>query len=165
MEINTQQVEALLHMQEQQAQLPRKSSAKPDGFDALLTQKIGDELDKTSIFADPALKGTSLYNPIILNEVNTATDDPDLAIFEAAFAQASGTLDLWDDYAKALGSAANGSSLRNVYSLLEGIDNQVAQLRTNPLAGKNAAFDDILNELEVLSATEKFKFNRGDYLI
>lgn len=34
---------------------------------------------------------------------------------------------------------------------------------TAGVRGKNPGFDSLLNELEVMTATEKFKFNRGDY--
>lgn len=163
MEINTQQLEALLQLKEQQAQLPRKNSARPEGFDALLAQKLDNGLETSQAFADPALTGAALYNPLMVENPENPDLDADMAVFEAAFAQASGALDLWDDYARVLGNANNSMGLKGAYSLLQGIDSQVAQLRTSPLAGNNAAFDEIINELEVLSVTEKFKFNRGDY--
>ena len=92
--------------------------------------------------------------------------DPDAEILQEAFNQASGTLDLWDSYAKTLGSSSSGAgSLRDAYALLQGIDSQVAQLKQGSagVRGQNPGFDSLLNELEVMTATEKFKFNRGDY--
>ena len=91
--------------------------------------------------------------------------NPDAEILQEAFNQASGTLDLWDSYAKTLGSSSGAGSLRDAYALLQGIDSQVAQLKqgTADVRGQNPGFDSLLNELEVMTATEKFKFNRGDY--
>lgn len=166
MEINTQQMEALLHLQEQQAGLPRKQGNAAGGFEALLTREIEGTLEKTAPVADNALTGAALYNNIMLNQASEAkTADPDAAVLQSALDQASFALDKWDDYAKTLGHSASNSNLRSAWNILEGLDNQLGELRQNPIAGKNAVFDDILNELEVLSATEKFKFNRGDYFI
>ena len=82
----------------------------------------------------------------------------------AAFDQASGVLNLWDQYSQILGGASTDASLRQAWTVLEGLDQNISQLRANPIAGSNAAFDGLLNELEIMAATEKFKFNRGDYL-
>lgn len=97
-------------------------------------------------------------------EENSAVN-PDEDLLQEAFAQASGTLDLWDSYVNALGKPGAGESLRDAYSLLQGIDSKVAELKqgTVGVRGQNPGFDSLLNELEVMTATEKFKFNRGDY--
>ena len=48
---------------------------------------------------------------------------------------------------------------------MQGIDGQVSALKTNTAAvrGQNEGLDSLVNELDVMTATEKFKFNRGDY--
>lgn len=63
--------------------------------------------------------------------------------------------------------AGDQGSLKQAYELLQGIDGQVAALKdsTTTLRGQSSGFDSLLNELEVLTTTEKIKFNRGDYLI
>lgn len=170
MEINAEQLEALLRIQEQQAQNARKSTARPGAFDAILGQQMAGA-GEASTGASPLPPGAAqatLFSQILLNGAEPdQASDPDAAVLEAAFTQASGTLDLWDSYAKTLGSSAAGGSLRDAYALLEGIDSQVAQLRQNTagLRGRSSGLDAMLNELEVLTATEKFKFNRGDYLM
>ena len=64
-----------------------------------------------------------------------------------------------------LGDAGKNGSLRQAYALLQGIDGQVASLKENTagLRGQNPGLDTLVNNLEVLATTEKFKFNRGDY--
>lgn len=165
MEINTQQVEALLHLQEQ-GRMPRKQSDTPTGFENLLNQKLDENAARG--IPNPGLMGVNrpdLYSQIMVDSPSDKTDlDPDSAVMMAAFEQASGALDLWDSYTQTLGTSTTDTALRDAWGLLEGIDSQISQLRANPLRGRSSALDSILNELEVLTATEKFKFNRGDYL-
>lgn len=162
MEIGTQQLEALLHLQEQQAQLPRKNTAPVTGFESLLNRQLNG-LEQNGV-QPPMVENANLYTHLLQNDADRQEADPDLAVLQAAFDEASGTLDMWDTYTATLGTSTKDTALRDAYSLLEGIDARVAQLRANPAAGRNAALDAILNELEIMSTTEKFKFNRGDYL-
>ena len=169
MEINAEQLEALLRVQEQQAQTARKPTGQAGAFDALLNEQLAGQ-DTGAVTASPLPPGTqaALYSQIMLNGVGASeATDPDMAVFQAAFDQASGTLDMWDMYAKTLGSSTTDSSLREAYALLEGIDSEVTRIRqdTAGVRGQNPDLDGLLNELEVLTATEKFKFNRGDYLM
>lgn len=160
MEINTQQLEALLHLQEQQAQFTRKKGA--EGFEALLNQELAG-VDQPG--SDPAVTAAqaALYNPLLADQAKAA--DPDMELMQAAFDQASGALDMWDAYAGTLGTSNSASALKDAYSLLDGIDATISQLRANPMAGSDENLGGLLNELEILSATERFKFNRGDYLV
>lgn len=166
MEINTQQMDALLKLQEQQAQLPRKNTGQATGFEALLTRQL--ESGAPAPLQDATVSRVAppeLYNQILVNETGEKEQlDPDSAVLMEAFEQASGTLDLWDSYTKTLGTSTTDTALRDAWGLLEGIDDQVARLREHPARGKSSTLDSILNELEVLATTEKFKFNRGDYI-
>ena len=168
MEINTEQLEALLRQQEQQATTARRQTGRSGGFDAILAQQLGgaEQANAAGGLLPPGAAQAGLISQMLLNGAeHSQAADPDAEILQEAFTQASGTLDLWDSYAKTLGSSADGGSLRDAYALLEGIDSQVAQLKqgTAGVRGKNPGFDSLLNELEVMTATEKFKFNRGDY--
>lgn len=161
MEINTQQLEALLHTQEQQTQLPRKNTSQASGFDSMLAEQLAESSAVPQRLADPALTGAALFGQMI-ESGSRIENDANMAVMQAAMDQASGTLDLWDNYTRALSSPAT-ASLRDAYSLLEGIDTQLSALRSSPAMGKSATFDGIVNELEILATAEKFKFNRGDY--
>ena len=75
-------------------------------------------------------------------------------------------LDQLESYASTLKGDTAQSGLRNAYGVLEGISTQVDQLKqTLPdLPEGNAALQSVVDELEILAVTERFKFNRGDYL-
>lgn len=165
MEINTQQMDALLQVQEQQAQLPRRNASAGKGFENLLEANLASAADPATV--SELLKTNeagALYRQILLNPAeDTRNTDPDAAVLDAAFSQASGALDLWNDYASLIGRA-DSASLRNAYSMLETIDAQISDMRANSTFGSNPNLGGFLNELEVLSAVEKFKFNRGDYV-
>ncbi|MDR3358422.1 MAG: hypothetical protein LBN96_06165 [Desulfovibrio sp.] len=85
------------------------------------------------------------------------------AVLDEVFNQVSGTLNVLDEYSLSLGSAR---SLKEAYSLLDDIDGRVAGLEKDAgaLRARNPSLDSLLNELKILSVTEKIKFNRGDYL-
>ena len=169
MEIGTEQMDALLRLQEQQAtERTAKGQRTQQGgadFGAILSDAMGKGAQGTNGVMPLGGGQAAMISQMLLGttEESQATD-PDSAVLMEAFSQASGTLDLLDKYASTLGKTGN-ASLRDAYSLLEGIDSQVAQLRENTagVRGKNAGLDSLLNELEVMTATEKFKFNRGDY--
>ena len=169
MEIGTEQMDALLRLQEQQAtERTAKNQRTQQGgldFGAMLTDALGTGAQGTGGVMPLGGGQAAMISQMLLGstEESQATD-PDNAVLMEAFSQASGTLELWDKYANTLGKAGD-SSLREAYSLLEGIDSQVAQLResTAGMRGQNAGLDSLLNELSVMAATEKFKFNRGDY--
>ena len=169
MEIGTEQMDALLRLQEQQAAERSAKNQRPQqggmDFGAMLTDALGKGAQGTGGLKPLGGGQAEMISQMLLGttEESQATD-PDSMVLMEAFSQASGTLDMWDKYAATLGQKGD-KSLREAYSLLEGIDSQVAQLResTAGMRGQNAGLDSLLNELSVMAATEKFKFNRGDY--
>ena len=80
---------------------------------------------------------------------------------QAVVARVEGMLDQVEQYAGNL----EGRSLKQAYATLEGIRGQVADIREEwpSMEQDNPALSAMVNELDVLSATETFKFNRGDY--
>ena len=85
----------------------------------------------------------------------------------SAVSSLDGLLDEMDAYAREIGSGEN-SHLRNAYTRLDGIESRLQALKATPALTQaladNGGLAAIVNEMEVLAATEKFKFNRGDYL-
>lgn len=168
MEIDTRQIDALRIQQEQGAagQVQRKPGAS---FEDVLMEELGaqDGGAGASLPLPPGGPHASLISELLLNGAGeAAAASPEEAVMQAAFADASGALDMWDAYARAVDSGQEGA-LRQAFGLLQGIDRQVAGIRqsTAGLRGANPGLDGLLNELEVLSATEHVKFNRGDYLL
>lgn len=77
-------------------------------------------------------------------------------------------LDVVDSYSQALSGHGGEmqTSLKSVYSILDDITQKTKELK-GALAeiGDNPLLSDIVSELEVMASTEKFKLNRGDYLV
>lgn len=75
-------------------------------------------------------------------------------------------LDHWEKYAQRLESPAKRTNLREAYSELERISHAVSELKRDvpKLAASNPSLESMVNELEILTVTETFKFNRGDYM-
>ncbi|WP_022656657.1 hypothetical protein [uncultured Desulfovibrio sp.] len=171
MKINTEQLEALLRQRERQATTTQGQAGRSGGFDAILARQLGDGAEQAHAAGGLLPTGSAqagLISQLLLDGAEQSrAADPDAEILQGALARASDALDLWDSYAKTLGSPAGGGSLRDAYALLEGIDSQVAGIRRDAagVRGKNPGFDSLLNELEVMTAAEKFKFNRGDYSV
>jgi hypothetical protein len=96
-----------------------------------------------------------------LNRIEGAEDTEDELVAE----DLEKLLNKWDEYAGAL-SRQDSGDLRGVYALLQGMSAELNDLKTarKDLLAKNSALDSLVNELDVLTATETIKFNRGDYL-
>lgn len=169
MKVTNDQLEALLRQQSQSSSTSRAQTAQGGGFEAALNEQLGlENAVATSAFPTAAsgqASQASMISQMLLGTTQTESADVDEDVIQSAFSQASGTLDMWDSYVNALGSSGQGGSLREAYSLLQGIDGQVAALKTNTatVRGQNTGLDSLVNELDVMTATEKFKFNRGDY--
>lgn len=67
----------------------------------------------------------------------------------------------WENYAAQLDPSAGGS-LKSAYDMLENLSGEVSEIRQN-YHGSGSGLGSIINELEIMTATEKIKFNRGDY--
>lgn len=169
MKITNAQLEALFRQQNQTSGTNGTQSAQGGGFEAALAEQMGLENGSASSGTTLPVSGqssqASMISQMLLgtSESQPASEDED--VIQSAFTQASGTLDMWDSYVNALGSSGKSGSLRDAYSLLQGIDGQVASLKANTagVRGQNAGLDSLVNELDVMTTTEKFKFNRGDY--
>ena len=176
MKINSEQLAALLRQQEQPAGTAHKAAGQGAGFEAALAEQLGLGGTGLAPSAGAASGGqsmqaaqasqASMISQMLLGVTGESDDvNPHEDVLHEAFSQASGTLDMWDSYVSTLGNAGKGGSLREAYTLLQGIDGQVNALKENTagLRGQNPGLDTLMNNLEVLAATEKFKFNRGDY--
>lgn len=164
MEINTQPLESLLNAQEQRLSLTNKEVSPAQTFEDVLNRQLSIDETKTNEAVGADAMQTALLSQLKLERSEPVAGGMEQEALMAAFEQASGVLNQWDEYAKILGSGSSDASLRDAWAALEGLDSNIALLRANPAVGGNAALSGMLNEFEVLSATERFKFNRGDYL-
>ncbi|MDR1857678.1 MAG: hypothetical protein LBR22_11115 [Desulfovibrio sp.] len=171
------QSDPLNALQTEQSSQSDKSSSAASAFAELLNETLAAKEDKASagpVAPPPAPPTSGLISQMLLG-VDEATQSTEVEVTQSteaeedllqeAFAQASGALDMWDTYAQSLKTP--GGTLRDSYALLEDIDSTVSGLRqdTAALREQSPAMDSLLNELEIMTLTEKIKFNRGDYLV
>ncbi|MEG2172026.1 MAG: hypothetical protein RRY29_02060 [Desulfovibrionaceae bacterium] len=169
MKIQTEQLDALFKQQE----LHAKQTLRPgkEDFGATLAQELGLTAGATPAPGTVPLPGSQhavIGQMLLGNAENTAAPASALeTVMQQTLAQASGALDTWESYLGALGQTGKqGGTLRDAYGLLQGLDTQVAALKqkAQPVLGQNPALASIVQELDVMTATEKVKFNRGDYV-
>ena len=166
MDIDTREMEALLRLRERQTQMPRKGATNSSNFEALLNEQLaGDQ----NAHASSGAAGAAIAQPLMCSQLLMRNMDlnarggGNVAELRSAFDQTSGALDMWDEYASLLGGSTSDSVLRDAYSLLEGIDSRVSLLKNNAVIGGDTELNGIVNELDVMTGIEKFKFGRGDY--
>ncbi len=166
MDIRTEQLDALLKQQEFQAK--KSSTAKSEageGFAATLEQVAlgGTEDDVKSIPTPPGAQ-TSLVGQVLLVDAENISAENAIT-FDKAYEYAADAMDKWESYVNTLRNPREGN-LRDAYQTLEDVASHVQTLKqqSEPLLEQNKDLASIVNELDVLTTTEKFKFNRGDYL-
>jgi hypothetical protein len=70
-------------------------------------------------------------------------------------------LSKWEEYADQLDSDGD---LREAYGTLQGITEDVERLKGEAGSVAGGGLQSLVDEIEVMAATEQFKFNRGDYV-
>lgn len=135
---------------------PDKVGRPQDGFADLLDE----EVSKT---ASTQAKAASTVLPPLVGRVlpSEAAEAPQGAGSETrdTVAAMDGLLDQWEKYAAGLSS---GGSLKDADAALQDIEGEVAKVKD--MASDDSGLKAIADELEVLTTTERIKFNRGDYL-
>ncbi|MDR1777109.1 MAG: hypothetical protein LBR31_04690 [Desulfovibrio sp.] len=171
MKIRSDQINNLLSAQGAASGTPDRQTKAPSAFDDILAEEQLKANSAGSVGATvPPLPGAGnagIIQSLLLGSLNGVEAEqsvhPDEAVLNEAFNQVSGTLDLLDKYSASLGTAG---SLKDAYSLLSDFDGNVESLEKSAgaLRAQHPEMDSLLNELKIISVTEKIKFNRGDYL-
>ena len=153
MKITPEQIAAL---QLQQKNTGR--SASGEGFAQALTQEMNSGTSvQSSMVAPPAMPLVGLDQALQAAMLHKPTE-------QTVMDKMDSLLSKWENYSQTLGS--EGGNLREGYNLLAGI-RQSIQVVKSDLAAKPASgqeLHDMIEELDILTTTEEFKFNRGDYL-
>ncbi len=171
MKIDQTRIDPLL--QQEQAQKKPAATGK-GGFDELLGLPVEDEAAAALM---PPPGASAAFDPRFAASAEasggvSAADALSAAAFlqdETANTVASldGLLSELDTYTRELNSGGN-TQLRSAYNRLDGIESRLHALKADPASARllsdNNGLASIVNEMEVLATTEKFKFNRGDYL-
>jgi hypothetical protein len=167
MKINSEQTSAI----QQQGQTHKHTKGASGSFGDVLAQEVdrdGAQADATG--AAPSLSGMCPMAPLLQNLAmaqETQAAGPAQAVDtrtgQTLMDNVAGLLDDWEKYADQLKAPA-ASNLRGAYGQLEKISDSVQALKSSwPQAG-NPDLKSVVDELEIMSVTEKIKFNRGDYL-
>ncbi len=163
MKIRSDYSEALQQRHTQSAKTEPTDST--DGFAALLapTGNQAPSVDGTAVLPLDA----SRINPLMLSGLSKDNDSGGEALVEHLLSQASDVLDSFDGYADMLAASNNAETgfAKSAWSFLGGLNTEIESLRQS--AAKLPAeseLAEVVSELELLAATETFKFNRGDYL-
>ena len=158
MKIRNERLEGLLPQESVQRTVPTGGQ----GFEDMLARQLGQEAGGIGASTSP-IAGLGGINPLLIaGQVETEASE-DAELLSGLANQTDDLLGAWEQYAATLGSGQD--SVKSAWSMLTGMDARIQDLRAE--AGKTGTrgegLNAVLNELEVLTATEKFKFNRGDY--
>lgn len=168
MKIHSEQLDYLLR----QEQLNKSATSVPtEDFGSLFNQEVERVQAEAQEVLPPPGARTASIDPMLLAGMEeipgteSGLDDADTAMMRTFMEQADDSLQTLDGYAAALGKGENPA--RDAWQMLQNLDGRVSAMRESMgrmSANASAGLEDVVNELEVLAATEKFKFNRGDYL-
>ena len=163
MKVRMEELNALL----QQEQAAQHAKSKGEGFEAMLAKELRQPGGGTQ-GAQPPPPGAQagVISRMLLEPLDQAESaNPLEDALQLSFQQASGLLDSMNAYLNALSAFGVDGSLKAIYPLLEGLEQQMDSLKQGAASGEeHAGLASLINELEVLTTTEKFKFNRGDYV-
>jgi len=137
----------------QSEQQARKNKAMEPG------KAFGDFLNKEVAKGTPQAAQGIAPPPVVSPLIAATSVTPVSSDASATPAgQVESILDKWDAYAANLANPQAG--LKSAYGALNEISNEVAAMKEGNL---EPGLKSIVDELETLTATEQFKFNRGDY--
>lgn len=161
MKIQNDPLRALL----EQGEAHRKPKAGGTDFESMLARELqGDNAAKGAMVRNAEQSMAALAMQIrSVNELGGAEAE---GRTDAIYTEkVDNLLDKWDLYSQAL-ARPDAASLKDVNSLLDGMDAELAGLKAAlpELAGNKAGLAGLVNELDVMTTTERIKFNRGDYL-
>lgn len=155
MKIHPDQLQAI-----EQEQAKSKAASKADkGFGDILSQELegNEQTSETQSASLPPLGSTISSNVLAAQATTGESSESGQEVMD----RLENLLGEWDSYA----SNIDSSDLKQANESLENIENEVASLKEN-LSSDTTDEDtqSVLNEVELLATTERFKFNRGDYI-
>ncbi|MGE4298777.1 MAG: hypothetical protein AB7E47_12165 [Desulfovibrionaceae bacterium] len=163
MKIRTDQLE---HLQQQET-ARAKAKAETGGFEDLLASEVDKAADsqgvqQTSTPPPGARLGIESLLGVEALDATDAITPSEQSVME----NIDTVLDKWETYAENLNAPESESGLRTAYGVLQNISDDVQDLKDAmpALAESRPDLQGLVDELEILTVTEQFKFNRGDYL-
>jgi hypothetical protein len=174
MKIQTDQLAALRKTTEQS----KGTQDSSDAFASLLAQEVGaEQTTQTTALTVPPLSSLSGLDLSSVEATDAAGATQAVEGTDAVEASGQVTeqervvmnnmdtlLAKWENYADQLAAGSGGDSLKQAYGVLENIETGVKQLKDDLPSDVSKGLGSLVNELEVMTVTEKIKFNRGDYI-
>jgi hypothetical protein len=166
MKIQTDQLTAL---QQQTTEKSKGTQDSSDAFAALLAKEVGSEqttqTTQTTGIAAPPLASLASVDLSGVQTTDTTETSSGISQEEQSVMENMDTLlTQWQNYADKLATGSGSDSLKQAYGVLENIESGVKQLKDDLPSNTSAGLGSLVNEMEVMTVTEKIKFNRGDYI-
>lgn len=162
MKINTELLKAV---QEQEINKNKPQEQNKQDFNQILNQNLSTEQESgKNQKSSPQISGPSqmaaLHAQIQTNSINSAGPESTETSMREKIDQ---VLSKWENYSQQLQSG--GKSLKSSFNTLEEISENVRKLQSelSESSQQDQGIKSILDELEIMTVTEKVKFNRGDY--
>lgn len=164
MKINADYLKALQQVTElKKPETSGKNSAAAGFEDQLMQALAGNATGEVLSPESLATKELSAVDLSLSNRI--AGNSTQVENHSELMDEFAGLLDTFDMYAQKLG--ANGPlDLKSAYATLEAVSHGLNGLKEKVSMQNLQAsdFQTMLNELEIMTTTERFKLNRGDYL-
>ena len=163
MKVRTDSVTSL----EQQEQARAKNRTESGKFDEMLAQEVQETAPQQQNSAVTAASLAEVNAATRIQAVEQTQSVETLSATEQTVMEnIDSLLSKWENYAQTLSTPVADESLREAYGVLEDIQDEVKQLKasTPDLEQSSPSLKSMVDELEILTVTEQFKFNRGDYL-
>jgi hypothetical protein len=164
MKITQEQTNALRQADNQEQS---RTHVEAGVFESMLTREVqGVQTQDAGQTTVPPIGG-GMHEIASLLQAEGAAPAQDLTEKErTAMENVDSLLTEWENYADQLASGSQEGGLRQAYGVLEHIETGVQKLKQDwpGMAEDNPGMGSLVNELEVMTVTEKIKFNRGDYI-
>ncbi|MCG8530190.1 MAG: hypothetical protein MI749_05950 [Desulfovibrionales bacterium] len=159
MRIHTEQITQIV----QQDKTATASKRTADGFYNLLSQEIELQSKAAEEATLPPGARSIAFDPRLATgqqQAQAATDPEQVAD------ELEGILDQWEKYSTQI-ATADTPDLKGAFGTLQELAYNLATLKQTAPSLKSdfPELDSVRNELEVMTVTEQFKLNRGDYLV
>jgi len=160
MKIQTDQITPV----QQTGTAQQAKNAPATSFGDILAKEVGASQQTSATQSLPPLGGVAGLAQAMASQAVAKTTDVS-SERQTVMDNVDSILNQWEKYS---GQLAGGSStqLRQAYGTLENIQAGVQKLKDEhpSLDEHSPQLSSLVNELDVMTTTEKIKFNRGDYL-
>ena len=145
----------LIGLEQQNAQANKTQKANSVDFAKLLEDQI-----RAQTSSGEGMTGVGLINTTTTVS-NTKEGDSLQKVSGDLLKSIEDSMSIFTTYTESL-----ATNKKNAWAQLDGVGSKLSTLRKeNPdLATENPMMHSVLSEMEILATTEKYKFNRGDYM-